>query len=243
MRDGQRIVWRHFEENGAIADVWTMKLDGADKRRVTDFKSMSWAPFPHPSSKYFIFTSNKLGFENFELFLVDVNGEREPVRVTSTNGFDGLPVFSPDGRKLCWTSGRTSDGKAQLFLADWNDEAARAALQSSPARSSESTFSPQISKADLQREVEWLTDEKRAGRMTGSEGAQMTAQWLSEYFQSSGLKAFEGGYQFSFTFNAGGRVIPERNQTGRRSTGRQTHLQGERGVSSPRFQRKRRGKE
>ena len=23
--DGQRIVWRHFEENGVIADVWTMK--------------------------------------------------------------------------------------------------------------------------------------------------------------------------------------------------------------------------
>ena len=127
--DGQRIVWRHFDENGMIADVWTMKLDGSDKRRVTDFKSMSWAPFYHPSGKYFIFTSNKLGFENFELFLVDANGEHEPVRVTFTPGFDGLPVFSPDGKKLCWTSGRTSDGKSQLFLADWNDAAARAALQ------------------------------------------------------------------------------------------------------------------
>jgi Tol biopolymer transport system component len=51
-----------------IADIWTMKLDGSDKRRVTDFKSMSWAPFYHPSGDYFIFTSNKLGFENFELF-------------------------------------------------------------------------------------------------------------------------------------------------------------------------------
>ena len=91
--DGQRIVWRHFEENGAIADVWTMKTDGSDKRRITDFKSMSWAPFYHPSGKYIIFTSNKLGFENFELFVIDVDGEREPVRVTFTPGFDGLPVF------------------------------------------------------------------------------------------------------------------------------------------------------
>jgi Tol biopolymer transport system component len=39
--DGQRIVWRHFEENGMIADVWTMKLDGSDKKRITDFKSTS----------------------------------------------------------------------------------------------------------------------------------------------------------------------------------------------------------
>ena len=115
--DGQRIVWRHFEESGMNADVWTMKLDGSDKRRVTDFKSMSWAPFYHPSGQYFIFTSNKLGFENFELFLVDAEGEHEPVRVTFTAGFDGLPVFSPDGKKLAWTSGRTGDGKSQLFLA------------------------------------------------------------------------------------------------------------------------------
>jgi len=97
--DGQRIVWRHFEENGAIADIWTMKTDGSDKRRITDFKSMSWAPFYHPSEKYIIFTSNKFGFENFELFIVDADGEREPVRVTFTPGFDGLPVFFSGWKK------------------------------------------------------------------------------------------------------------------------------------------------
>jgi Tol biopolymer transport system component len=132
--DGTRIVWRHFDENGMIADVWTMKTDGSDKHRVTDFKSMSWAPFYHPSGKYIIFTSNKLGFTNFELFIVDVNGEHEPVRVTYTDGFDGLPVFSPDGKKISWTSGRTSDGKSQIFLADWNDEAALQAIAQSPLR-------------------------------------------------------------------------------------------------------------
>src|SRR5438876_6401869 len=130
--DGQRIIWRRFDKSGAIADVYTMKLDGSDVRRLTDFKSMSWAPYFHPSGDYVIFTTNKLGFENFELFLVDAAGAKEPVRVTFTPGFDGLPVFSPDGKKLCWTSGRTSDGKSQLFLADWNDAAARAALQGAP---------------------------------------------------------------------------------------------------------------
>ena len=103
--DGQRIIWRQFDESGAIADVYTMKLDGSDERRLTDFKAMSWAPFFHPSGKYVIFTSNKLGFSNFELFLVDAAGEHEPVRVTFTDGFDGLPVFSPDGKQLCWTTG------------------------------------------------------------------------------------------------------------------------------------------
>lgn len=132
--EGKRIVWRHFDESGTVADVWTMNTDGSDKRRITDFKSMSWAPYYHPSGRYLIFTSNKFGFDNFELFLVDVDGKHEPVRVTYTPGFDGLPVFSPDGKKLLWASGRTGDGKSQLFLADWNDAEALEALEEAPPR-------------------------------------------------------------------------------------------------------------
>ena len=214
--DGQRIVWRHFEENGAIADVWTMKTDGSDKRRVTDFKSMSWAPFYHPGGKYIIFTSNKLGFENFELFLVDADGEREPVRVTFSSGFDGLPVFSPDGKKLCWTSGRTTDGKAQLFLADWNDEAARAALAAAPKRSQATgdagRFSPEITETDLRGEVEWLADPARDGRMTGTAGAQASANWLAEYFRHAGLQSFGDNFAIPFQFNAGERVLQDKTR-------------------------------
>src|SRR6476660_9532867 len=185
--DGTRIIWRRFDESGMNADVFTMNLDGSDKRRITDFKAMSWAPYFHPSGQYIIFTSNKLGFENFELFLVDAKGEHYPVRVTLTDGFDGLPVFSPDGKKLAWASGRTSDGKAQIFLADWNDAAARQAIAQSPSRGSgaatsapNESFSPAITKTDLEHEVEWLADPKREGRMTGTHGAQASAEWISD---------------------------------------------------------------
>ena len=68
---------------------------------------MSWAPYVHPSGEYIIFASNKLGFENFELFMVDAQGTKEPVRVTYSDGFDGLPVPSPDGKTLAWTSSRS----------------------------------------------------------------------------------------------------------------------------------------
>lgn len=132
--DGERIVWRRFDEKGMNADVFTMKTDGSDVQRLTDFKSMSWAPYFHPSGNYVIFTSNKLGFENFELFIVDADGAKEPVRVTFTDGFDGLPVFSPDSAQLSWTSNRTGDGKSQVFLGKWNHPAALKALGESPAR-------------------------------------------------------------------------------------------------------------
>jgi Tol biopolymer transport system component len=132
--DGQRIVWRHFDETGLYADIWTMTLDGKDLRQVTSFGAMSWSPFQHPSGEYFIFSSNKLGFENFELFIVDSAGKKEPVRVTYTDGFDSLPVFTPDGKQLSWTSTRSGGEEGQIFLAQWNHEKAMEALKNAPPR-------------------------------------------------------------------------------------------------------------
>ncbi|MGE0704621.1 MAG: TolB family protein [Vicinamibacterales bacterium] len=134
--DGSRIVWRRFDEMGLIADIWTMKLDGSEPKQITDFGSMSWAPYMHPSGEYFLFASNKLGFENFELYMVDAEGTKEPVRVTYTPGFDGLPVPSPSGRQLAWTSSRSGGSAGQLFLAEWNHAAALEAVRNAPPRSS-----------------------------------------------------------------------------------------------------------
>ena len=132
--DGTRIVWRRFDAEGLIADIWTMKPDGTEARQITDFGAMSWAPYIHPSGEYLLFASNKLGFENFEVFMVDVEGKKEPVRVTYSDGFDGLPVPSPDGRRLAWTSNRGGGREGQLFLADWNHDRALAALRAALER-------------------------------------------------------------------------------------------------------------
>ena len=243
--DGTRIIWRHFAESGMVADVWTMKIDGSDKKRITDFKSMSWAPFYHPSGKYIIFTSNKLGFSNFELFIVDVNGEHEPVRVTYTDGFDGLPVFSPDGKKLSWTSGRTSDGKSQIFLADWNDEAALKALAEATLRGAEapaekpeaakapeaapsvaaadfSNLSPDIRAADLKYEDSWLADPAREGRETGTPGAEASAEFLTSYFKTIGLQPLGDQFQEPFEFNSGTRVDPSKSNLAVSANGKDT---------------------
>jgi Tol biopolymer transport system component len=132
--DGKRIVWRRFDETGIIADVWTMKLDGSDERQITDFGAMSWAPYIHPSGQYVLFASNKLGFENFEVFMVDIDGRKEPVRVTYSDGFDGLPVPSPDGTQLAWTSSRGGGREGQIYLAQWNHQKASEAIAKAPPR-------------------------------------------------------------------------------------------------------------
>jgi Tol biopolymer transport system component len=230
--DSQRIVWRRFDESGMNADVYTMKTDGSDVHRVTDFKSMSWAPFYHPSGKYIIFTSNKLGFENFELFIVDAEGTKEPVRVTFTPGFDGLPVFSPDGKKLCWTTNRGAEGKSQLWLANWNHDAALEALAKAPLRNESApetasaagapapaelshgqspALSPEIKADDLKREVGWMAAPEREGRQTGTPGAATTAEWLADYFKSIGVKPLGDSYFQPFEFNAGVKLLPGKN--------------------------------
>jgi Tol biopolymer transport system component len=233
--DGQRVLWRRFDEKGN-ADVFTVKLDGSDERRLTDFGAMSWAPFFHPSADYVIFTANKLGFANFELFLVDAAGAKEPARVTFTDGFDGLPVFAPDGRRLCWTSNRAPGGQSQLFLADWDDAAARAALAAAPARGANSTPSqpsappaaiadahasrtthhatPDITAAELRAHVEFLAADALEGRMTGSTGALAAARYLARELSGLGLKpaGTNADYFLGFEFNAGARVLTNANR-------------------------------
>ncbi len=112
--DGKKIVWRHFSDQ-AHSEVWTMDIDGSNKKQVTDLKALSWGPYWTPSMEWIIFASN---FEDpaFELYAIHPDGSGI-VRLTYTDGFDGLPVVSPDGKKLMWTSTR-ADGKSQVFLAD-----------------------------------------------------------------------------------------------------------------------------
>jgi Tol biopolymer transport system component len=229
--NGERIIWRRFEENGVIADIYTMKLDGSDVRRVTSFQSMSWAPFFHPSGKYVIFASNKQGFSNFELYIVDAEGTQEPVRVTFTDGFDGLPAFSPDGKKLAWTSNRTAEKVSQIFLADWNDQQALKALAAAPRRSytpatdvskkaetvlsNQPSFalSPEIREADLHSEVGYLASEDLEGRRTGSEGAAKAARFLESELRQAGVKPMNGdSYLQEFEFSAGINVITNSNR-------------------------------
>jgi len=207
--DGKKIIWRRFSEDGMNADVYTMNIDGTDVKRITDFGSLSWAPFFHPSGDYIVFASNKQGFSNFEVYLVDADGLREPVKVTYTDKFDGLPVFSPDGKKLVWTSSRCTDGKTQLFIADWNDTFAREQLAKSSFRKNTAgslnyQFKPDILESELQEKLSYIASDASGGRMTGSKGIQMTADYITNIFKTQGLQPLAGhsDYYWAFDFTA-----------------------------------------
>jgi Tol biopolymer transport system component len=192
--DGRRIVWRRFDERGVIADVWTMNLDGTDARQLTDFGSMSWAPYIHPSGAYLVFSSNKLGFENFELYAVDIDGKKEPIRITESDGFDGLPVPSPDGTQLAWTSNRAGGREGHIFLAQWNHDAVLAALGRAPNR-----------RQSTRAHVETLASALMEGREAGTNGERLAAEYIAAELARFGAKPLPGRADMflPFTFTAG----------------------------------------
>jgi len=222
--DGEYICFRRFSTDGATAEIHTMRRDGSEDRQLTRLGAMSWAPYFHPSGDYLIFATNIHGFGNFELYLVDSAGEKEPVRVTYTDGFDGLPVFTPDGKQLAWTTNRTPGKQSQIYLGDWDHAAALKLLNSetvaipeapAPAAftplASNHMLSPAITAADIQQHVMKLASEEFEGRLTGTHGEALATSYVADYFASLGLEpAGDNGTWFdTFDFTAGINLGPE----------------------------------
>lgn len=212
--DGQRICWRRFTPKGDVAEVWTMNADGSDQKAITKLGAMSWAPYFHPSGEYLIFTTNLNGFANFELYIADAAGKHVPVRVTTTDGFDGLPVFTPDGKKLSWTSGRGSGGASQIYMADWDHDHALTALglktdpQAPIAQSKTPDFTQtaaDIRDADIKQHVTYLASDELGGRLTGTDGEKLATQYFADVAKQIGLAAFgdDNTYFDNFDFTAG----------------------------------------
>ena len=69
------------------------------------------------------------------------------------------------------------------------------------------------SAASLRRTVEFLASEELAGRMTGSEGSRLAADYLASQLQGAGLQpgGDKGTFFQEFEFSKGVRVLPEGN--------------------------------
>ncbi|MCB0340228.1 MAG: PD40 domain-containing protein, partial [Bdellovibrionales bacterium] len=208
--DGKQIIWRRFGLSGDRSEIFVMNSDGSNKRQVTNLGAMSWAPYFHPSGDYFIFATNIHGYENFELYMARTDGRYEPVRVTSFDGFDGLPVFSPDGSTLSWTSKRSSNTTSQIFLASWNDREARKALRLYTPRLSQMSgrdvaAEQTESEQSLYRDVEYLSSDNLEGRLTGTRGEELATEFAAKRLEELGFQpAGDNGTFFQrFSYTAG----------------------------------------
>ncbi|MGA2075887.1 MAG: hypothetical protein ABSH52_20550 [Terriglobia bacterium] len=105
-------------------DLFVMRADGSEQRRITNLGGASFAPFFFPGSQRIIFASNYQhpGSSEFELYAVNRDGsDLEPI--TFTGGFNAFPQFSPDGKRLVFASNRNAKQphEVNIFIADWVD--------------------------------------------------------------------------------------------------------------------------
>lgn len=133
----------------------------------------------------------------------------------------------------------TTTKQSQLFIANWNHEAALFAIETAPVRDlpavpdvppvppivaiagvppvapiKSQNLSAEISAEELQTDVEYLASDALEGRMTGSNGTRLAADYIAKRFQEIGLKPFEENetYFQEFQFTAGMEVIPAQNE-------------------------------
>lgn len=90
--------------------VFTIKHDGTNLKQHTFDNDMNWAPYPTPDGRHYVFVRIVDG-SNWEIFLGDLEGG-EPLRLTYSDSFDGLPSVSPDGTKMLWTRG---EGRREFY--------------------------------------------------------------------------------------------------------------------------------
>lgn len=104
------------------AEIFTMKADGSNKRRITQNGAANWAPFLHPNNRQIIFSSNLHDADrrSFSLYVVNVDGTGLE-RITHDARFDSFPMFSRDGKKLLFASTRAAKEAREfnIFIADW----------------------------------------------------------------------------------------------------------------------------
>jgi Tol biopolymer transport system component len=127
--DGKWVVFRSDRKKPDWLQLYVIGIDGKNETALTDTQGVNWGPYWHPTKQLLIWSgadhSNPSARPNYDLWLAHyqvVEGKfllGDPIRVTTYEGADVLPVFSPDGKQLMWTSTRTSDQSSQLFLADF----------------------------------------------------------------------------------------------------------------------------
>ncbi len=160
-------------------EIYTCNVDGTDIKQITNLGKANWAPFFHPSDKKIIFSSNHhstRGYD-FQLYMIDIDGTNLK-QITWESEFNAFPMFSPDGRKLVWSSNRQQSAarETNVFIADWVD-----------------SYETENAKPEsLKKHISYLASDELKGRLTGSEGEQKAADYITKQFKSLGLKPYDG---------------------------------------------------
>jgi len=99
--DAEYIVFSSRRNNNW--DLYIMRADGSDMRRLTDHPAYDGEPAWSPDGRRIVFSSTRDG--NLEIYVLDMAGGAVQ-RITDHPAADSQPAWSPDGRRIVFTSWR-----------------------------------------------------------------------------------------------------------------------------------------
>lgn len=133
--DGRELIFQSTRDGRGCDAIYRMNADGSDVRMVSSGKGATTCSFIAPDGKSIIYASTRLGgdacppkpdmsrgyvwalYKDYDIYRADPDGSN-PVRLTTTPGYDAEAVYSPLGDKIIFTSVRTGD--LELFTIDPN---------------------------------------------------------------------------------------------------------------------------
>lgn len=130
--DGQWIAYCHDSEaseakpltaeKAANPDIYVMKSDGTQVRRLTTAPGYDGGPFISPDGKWVVFRSDRKRAEYLQIYVIGIDGANE-VALTDTEGVNWGPYWHPKLPYLIWSGADHSDPNARpnydLWLAKY----------------------------------------------------------------------------------------------------------------------------
>lgn len=117
--DGSRLAYVSFERKKPV--VYVQSLTTGGRQAVANFWGSNSAPAWAPDGKRLAVTLTKDGGSH--IYLINADGNGEPVRLTSGSAINTEANFSPDGQLLLFTSDR--GGTPQIYGMSVNGSDAR----------------------------------------------------------------------------------------------------------------------
>jgi TolB protein len=132
--NGRRLVFDTIVDRNY--DVWTMRADGKDRRRVTRDPAPDYFASWSPDGAKIVFTSDRGSGEDLYVIGVGGTGER---RLTDDPAPDWGAAWSPDGSRIAFAGNARGNLEVEVVNADGSG---RLALTDDPARDYDPAWSP-----------------------------------------------------------------------------------------------------